>query len=260
MRSREREVCEGRKWGRPRPVREINGKQPAGRQQRAPARGCGSEPRLKRAGGSGAERRCGETRWAAGGGESREPAGRPRLRSSAGFVFKNADSARALSGEGRGKESSPWAQQPTCFQRAPCTAGCTHSDVRTHVYGSTASALSTCSLSLLWLISLPAPRAVTHNKNNSADPSPPPRGNLVQAPRASQTAILFQETERERSSSGSSCEGAVPSTTCPRRLRTYLSQPGAAFEPPAPASPRSGAARPLAALGRDDGLRRMRTL
>lgn len=56
MRSREREVCEGRKWGRPRPVREINGKQPAGRQQRAPARGCGCESGPKRAGGSGAER------------------------------------------------------------------------------------------------------------------------------------------------------------------------------------------------------------
>lgn len=34
LRSREREVCKGRKWRRPRPVREINGNQSPGSQQR----------------------------------------------------------------------------------------------------------------------------------------------------------------------------------------------------------------------------------
>lgn len=171
MRSREREVCEGRKWGRPRPVREINGKQPAGRQQRAPARGCGCESGPKRAGGSGAEQRCGDT-----GGQGEEGrAGSPRdslvPRSSAGCVFKNADSARGRSGEGRGKESArraraaPRASNASPARRAPCAGRgvcmcvCVYVCMYTRVPSlersipavRTASALSTGLLSLLWL-------------------------------------------------------------------------------------------------------------
>lgn len=75
---------------------------------------------------SGAEQRCGDT-----GGQGEEGrAGSPRdslvPRSSAGCVFKNADSARGRSGEGRGKESArraraaPRASNASPARRAPC--------------------------------------------------------------------------------------------------------------------------------------------